>query len=85
MSFSKPTRTARQGVRSRPRSNPANPLIPQIPVQTSAPGIVLEFNEANQVVGIEMHCAPYEQERISHCLSKRSPNLNLSTLEFITA
>ena len=38
------------------------------------PGVVLDYNEANQVVGIEMLD-----------LSKRSPNLNLSTLEFITA
>lgn len=39
-----------------------------------APGVVLDYNEANQVVGIEM----------LH-LSNRSPNLNLSTLELITA
>ena len=39
-----------------------------------APGVVLDYNEANQVVGIEMLD-----------LSKRSPNLNLSTLEFVTA
>ena len=37
-----------------------------------APGIVLDCNEANQVVGVEM----------LH-LSKRSPNLNLSTLELV--
>ena len=39
-----------------------------------APGVVLDYNEANQVVGIEM----------LH-LSKRSPDLNLTTLEFVTA
>ena len=39
-----------------------------------APGVVLDYNEADQVVGIEMLN-----------LSKRSPNLNLSTLEFVTA
>ena len=39
-----------------------------------APGVVLDYNESNQVVGIEMLS-----------LSKRSPNLNLSTLELVTA
>ncbi len=39
-----------------------------------APGVVLDYNQADQVVAIEM---PY--------LSKRSPNLNLSTLEPVTA
>ena len=39
-----------------------------------APGVVFDYNEANQVVGIEMLY-----------LSKRSANLNLSTLEFVTA
>ena len=39
-----------------------------------APGVVLDYNESNQVVGIEMLY-----------LSKRSPNLNLSTLELVTA
>ena len=39
-----------------------------------APGVVLDYNEAEQVVGIEMLY-----------LSKRSPDLNLSILEFITA
>ncbi len=38
-----------------------------------APGVVLDYNEANQVVGIEMLY-----------LSKRSPDLNLSILELIT-
>ncbi|MCY4080319.1 MAG: DUF2283 domain-containing protein [Caldilineaceae bacterium] len=37
-----------------------------------APGIVLDYNGANQVVGVEM----------LH-LSKRSPNLNLTTLELV--
>ena len=36
-----------------------------------APGIVLDFNEQNEVVGIEMLY-----------LSKRSPKLNMSALEF---
>ncbi len=39
-----------------------------------APGVVLDYNDNNQVVGIELLY-----------LSKRSPNLNLSTLEFVTA
>lgn len=38
-----------------------------------APGVVLDYNESNQVVGIEMLQ-----------LSKRSSDLNLSTLELIT-
>lgn len=37
------------------------------------PGVILDYNEANQVVGIEMLY-----------LSKRSPDLNLSTLELVT-
>ena len=37
-------------------------------------GVVLDYNESNEVVGVEMLY-----------LSKRSPNLNLSTLEFETA
>ncbi|MDE0077644.1 MAG: DUF2283 domain-containing protein [Caldilineaceae bacterium] len=37
-----------------------------------APGIVLDYNESNRVVGVEM----------LH-LSKRSPNLNLTTLELV--
>jgi len=36
------------------------------------PGIVLDYNEANQIVGVEM----------LH-LSKRSPYLNLNTLELV--
>ena len=39
-----------------------------------APGVVLDYNEANQVVGVEMLY-----------LSKRSADLNLTTLEFVTA
>ena len=38
------------------------------------PGVVLDYNESNEVVGVEMLY-----------LSKRSSNLNLSTLEFETA
>jgi uncharacterized protein YuzE len=36
-------------------------------------GVVLDFNESDEVVGIELH----------H-LSERSPRLNLSTLQFET-
>ena len=39
-----------------------------------SPGVVLDFNEQNQVVGVE----------ILH-LSKRSPKLNLHELQFYTA
>jgi len=39
-----------------------------------SPGVVVDFNEANQVVGVE----------ILH-LSKRSPGLNLRELQFQTA
>jgi uncharacterized protein YuzE len=39
-----------------------------------APGVVLDYNEASEVVGVEMLY-----------LSKRSANLNLSALEFETA
>ena len=38
-----------------------------------SPGVVLDYNESNEVVGVEMLY-----------LSKRSSNLNLSTLEFET-
>lgn len=38
-----------------------------------SPGIVLDFNEANQVVGVEMLN-----------LSKRAPLLNPQALEFVT-
>ena len=39
-----------------------------------APGVVRDYNESNQLVGIEMLY-----------LSKRSLNLNLSTLELVKA
>ena len=39
-----------------------------------SPGVVLDYNESNDVVGVEM----------LH-LSKRSPTLNLSSLEFESA
>jgi uncharacterized protein YuzE len=38
-----------------------------------SPGVVLDFNEQNQVVGIEMLN-----------LSKRAPQLNPQSLEFVT-
>ena len=38
-----------------------------------SPGVVLDYNKSNEVVGVEMLY-----------LSKRSPNLNLSALEFET-
>ena len=38
-----------------------------------SPGIVLDYNESNEVVGVEMR----------H-LSRRSPDLNLSVLQFET-
>ena len=39
-----------------------------------SPGVMLDYNESNEVVGVEVLY-----------LSKRSSNLNLSTLEFETA
>ena len=45
---------------------------PIVESEVVAPGIVLDYNESNQVVGVEM----------LH-LSKRSPNLNLTTLELV--
>lgn len=39
-----------------------------------SPGVILDYNESNEVVGVEM----------LH-LSKRSSNLNLSALQFETA
>ncbi len=39
-----------------------------------SPGVVLDYNESNEVVSVELLY-----------LSKRSSNLNLSTLEFETA
>jgi len=41
--------------------------------QEVAPGVVLDFNGSNEVVGVEMH----------H-LSSRSPDLDTSTLQFET-
>ena len=41
--------------------------------QEVSPGVVLDYNESNEVVGVEMLY-----------LSKRSSNLNLSVLEFET-
>lgn len=41
--------------------------------QEVSPGVVLDYNESNEVVGVEM----------LH-LSKRSPNLDLSALQFTT-
>ena len=38
-----------------------------------SPGIVLDYNESNEVVGVEMRQ-----------LSRRSPDLNLSVLQFET-
>jgi len=39
-----------------------------------SPGVVLDYNESNEVVGLEMLN-----------LSKRSPQLNMSSLEFESA
>ena len=47
---------------------------PIVESEEVAPGVVLDYNQANQVVGVEM----------LH-LSKRSPTLDLSTLQFVTA
>ena len=38
-----------------------------------SPGVALDYNDSNEVVGVELHY-----------LSKRSSNLNLSLLEFET-
>ena len=46
---------------------------PIIESEEVSPGIVLDYNESNEVVGVEM----------LH-LSKRSSNLNLSALQFET-
>ncbi len=46
---------------------------PIVESQEVSPGVVLDYNEANEVVGVEM----------LH-LSKRSSNLNLSALQFET-
>ena len=45
---------------------------PIIESEEVAPGIVLDYNESNHLAGVEM----------LH-LSKRSPNLNLTTLELV--
>ena len=47
---------------------------PIVESQDVSPGVVLDYNESNEVVGVEM----------LH-LSKRSSTLNLSALEFETA
>ncbi len=49
-------------------------MTPPIESEEAEPGVVLDYNETNQVVGLEMLY-----------LSKRSPNLNLATPELITA
>ncbi len=46
---------------------------PIVESEEVSPGVVLDYNESNEVVGVEM----------LH-LSKRSSNLNLSALEFET-
>ena len=46
---------------------------PIVDSEEVSPGIVLDYNESNEVVGVEM----------LH-LSKRSSNLNLSALQFET-
>ena len=46
---------------------------PVVESEEVSPGVVLDYNESNEVVGVEM----------LH-LSKRSSNLNLSALEFET-
>ena len=47
---------------------------PVVESEEVSPGVVLDYNESNEVVGVEM----------LH-LSKRSSRLNLSALEFETA
>ena len=47
---------------------------PIVESEEVSPGVVLDYNEAKEVVGVEM----------LH-LSKRSANLNLSALQFETA
>lgn len=46
---------------------------PIVESEEVSPGVVLDYNEANEVVGVEMLY-----------LSKRSSNLNLSALQFET-
>ena len=47
---------------------------PIVESEEVSPGVVLDYNESNEVVGVEILN-----------LSHRSPNLNLSTLQFETA
>ena len=47
---------------------------PIVESEEVSPGVVLDFNEHNQVVGIEMLN-----------LSKRAPNLDLSEFQYLTA
>ncbi len=47
---------------------------PIVESEEVSPGVVLDYNDSNEVVGVEMLY-----------LSKRSSNLNLSALEFETA
>ncbi len=46
---------------------------PIVESEEVSPGVVLDFNASNEVVGVEMLD-----------LSKRTPNLNLSVLQFET-
>ena len=46
---------------------------PIVESEEVSPGVVLDYNESNEVVGVEMLN-----------LSKRSPSLNLSALQFET-
>jgi uncharacterized protein YuzE len=46
---------------------------PVVESEEVSPGVVLDFNQQNQVVGIEMMG-----------LSKRAPQLNSQSLEFVT-
>ena len=51
-----------------------------------APGVLLDYNEANEVVGIEMPLRSLRAGAHPGIASPaRSPNLNLTTLEFVTA
>ena len=47
---------------------------PIVESEEVSPGVVLDYNDSNEVVGVEMLN-----------LSKRSPSLNLSALQFETA
>ena len=46
---------------------------PIVESEEVSPGVVLDYNESNEVVGVEMLC-----------LSKRSSSMNLSALQFET-